>query len=66
MKKLTLKTAILLVGAAVLTPLTTLAAEPASNAQVACTGQKPCELERNFKVTMKYLLYLPQKRWSKP
>ena len=58
MKKLTLKIAILLVGAAVLAPLTTSAAEPASNA--AGTGQKPCELERNFKVTMKYLLYLPK------
>ena len=50
MKKLTLKIAILLVGAAVLAPLTTSAAEPANNALDAGTGQKPCELERSFKV----------------
>ena len=56
MKKLTLKIAILLAGAAVLAPLTTSAAEPANNALDAGTGQKPCELERNFKVTMEYLL----------
>jgi predicted peptidase len=59
MKKLTLKIAILLVGAAVLAPLTTSAAEPSSRVD-AGTSQAPCELERDFKVTMKYLLYLPK------
>jgi predicted peptidase len=59
MKKLTLKIAILLVGAAVLAPLTTSAAEPSSRVD-AGTSQTPSELERDFKVTMKYLLYLPK------
>jgi hypothetical protein len=59
MKKLTLKIAILLVGAAVLAPLTTSAAEPSSRVD-AGTSQAPRELERDFKVTMKYLLYLPK------
>jgi predicted peptidase len=50
---------LLLSGAAVFVPLMALAAESPSNAG-AGTGQKPCELERSFKVTMKYLLYLPK------
>jgi predicted peptidase len=53
MKKLTLKIAILLVGAAVPVPFMASAAEPT-------TGQKPCELDRTIKVQMKYLLALPK------
>jgi len=53
MKKLTLKIAILLAGAAVLVPTMASAAEPT-------TGQKPCELDRTIKVQMKYLLALPK------
>ena len=53
MKKLTLKIAILLAGAAVLVPFMASAAEPT-------TGQKPCELDRTIKVQMKYLLALPK------
>lgn len=53
MKKLTLKIAILLAGAAVLVPTMASAAEPP-------TGQKPCELDRTIKVQMKYLLALPK------
>ena len=56
MKNLTLLLVALLVGATALTPLTASAAEPTSPGN----GQKPCELERSFKVTMKYLLYLPR------
>ena len=53
MKKLTLKIAILLAGAAVLVPTMASAAEPT-------IGQKPCELDRTIKVQMKYLLALPK------
>jgi len=53
MKKLTLKTAILLAGAVVLVPFMASAAEPT-------TGQKPCGLDRTIKVQMKYLLALPK------
>ena len=59
MKKLTLKIAVPLVGAAVLAPLTT----PAAQAQGQLgdgAGQESCELERSFTVMMKYLLYLPK------
>jgi predicted peptidase len=59
MKQLALKIATLLVGAAGLAPLTTSAAEPSSRVDSG-TSQAPSELERDFKVTMKYLLYLPK------
>jgi predicted peptidase len=53
MKKLTLKIAILLAGAAVLVPTMASAAEPT-------TGQKPGEADRSGKVQLKYLLHLPK------
>lgn len=53
MKKLTLKIAILLAGAAVLVPTMASAAEPT-------TGQKPSESDRSGKVHLKYLLHLPK------
>jgi predicted peptidase len=42
-------------------PLAGSAADPAAESQGQPNQQKACEMEREFKVTMKYLLYLPAK-----
>ncbi len=60
MMRLPLRRVILLVGATVFGPLLmAAAAEPPSESQAIVTLQKPCQLDRDVKVHMKYLLQLP-------
>ncbi len=55
------RTVLLSVTLSLLIPCTVFAqVETPSNSQDTPTAQKPCDLDRNFKVTMKYLLFLPE------